>query len=406
MFFLFFLCSTILEINDLIKRSIDDISENIIDAEIPKETKLLNVDFSESRETLKTVKFLGTNVIRIKDVCFKNCTLLEKINLEVCKNLISIPLKCFEFCSSLKSINLPPCLKTISSYSFGYCSSLSFVNLTFDHKTMFIQSYAFIGCGFSEFVIPDTLSYLSELCLAACKSLREVKIRNNHNFYKRDGMIFSFEYCQLIFVPYTTLGEVFEIPSYVQVIGPGLFHSSDVKEFIFPKTLNSIEFMAFVYCNSLKKINISDTEVVWLGHDAFANCDALETVVLPEQYCYTNRNMLKNCKSLKYVQFPRHNMRISVDTFDDTPGLVQVNCTQRLMLQMIDLGFDRKIFNPFKELLVRINSMNKTKDYDLMYTYHMLKLNDFEDKSREIIDLLFDTRKKNTEKRAKMMREH
>ena len=134
---------------------------------------------------LKDVKF-NSNVMRIGQRCFYNCTALETVNFEDCTSMTHIGSYAFGMCTSLKSALLPDSLCVLGSYAFAGCSSLSEVHLSENLGGIYsgaeshqLQTYAFAACtSLTEIELPRNLSRLNAYVFAE-SGLRSVTIPGN-----------------------------------------------------------------------------------------------------------------------------------------------------------------------------------------------------------------------------------
>ena len=365
MFLLFFLCVTLLEVSDPIYKTITFAPSNLIDVQIPEITKSLNIDFLESAVTLKSVEFLGTNIIRIKDACFQCCEKLEKINLENCKKLRVIPMKCFEFCISLKSVSFPVSLKTISHSAFSNCISLESINMSFEHEIEYIQPYAFFNCSLTEFIIPNKILDLSHMSLSGNTKMTEFKIDKSTRYVIVDQFLYDItdESTMLAFYPMGLPNKTVVIPNFTRSIRGGAFYGAIyAEEFIFNESqLNSIEQFGFTCCTSLKVINFSQNSISFLGYSVFSNCTSLETVIFSIARCYIPGHSFAFNPSLKTVVLPRLIMALHDDAFYQSNNLEKIVCTYRIKNHLVKIGFDENLFELYTDLHVNIFSLNSTR---------------------------------------------
>ena len=85
--------------------------------------------------------------------------------------------------------------------------------------------------------------------------------------------------------------------------------------------------MAFAYCNTLESIEMPDT-VTELGEQTFMGCSALESITMPENMTELPAYMFQNCSSLQSFSIP--------DTLTDLGYLAFVGCSSLKELEVSD----------------------------------------------------------------------
>lgn len=94
------------------------------------------------------------------------------------------------------------------------------------------------------------------------------------------------------------------IDSYtVTGIGDYAFFKTDVSEVSFPKTITEIGEAAFYGCSKLKTVSFSEnnTPLVTINRYSFANCENLESVVIPIPTTVIGNYAFTNCSNLSDV---------------------------------------------------------------------------------------------------------
>ena len=84
--------------------------------------------------------------------------------------------RAFQDCSSLKSISLPAELKRIGESAFESCKSLT--RLDGATSIVSIGRYAFKKCGFTELILPQTVTKIEENAFRDCKDLKSITLSN------------------------------------------------------------------------------------------------------------------------------------------------------------------------------------------------------------------------------------
>ncbi len=177
----------------------------------------------------------------------------------------------FESCPYLASVKLPSTVEIIEDWAFSGCSRLD--RITIPDGVKEIGMNAFSMTALESVVIPKGVERLTTT-FYNCPNLSNVVL--NEGLITLNG---SFNGC-------TSLTKI-AIPSTVSNISTGAFQNCtnlrevDFARFALDKSDTSgtnIFFDAFKNCVSLKKINLPD--ITTLCRDAFAGCNALETVIM------------------------------------------------------------------------------------------------------------------------------
>lgn len=136
--------------------------------DIPSVDKAENVTWAKVRESVKTVKFVGSastsSVTSIGDFAFYYMPNLETVeipasvtsigksafafcsklgNIVIPQNVTNIGEHAFEGCSALKAISLPASVTSIGQNAFAYCSALTDVSIL---GNVALPAYAFRNC--------------------------------------------------------------------------------------------------------------------------------------------------------------------------------------------------------------------------------------------------------------------
>ena len=220
-----------------------------------------------------TAVSLPQGVIVIKDRAFDGCENLVSVMLP--STLRNIYSGAFWNCVALSSITLPDGLTKISLATFQNTPSLKSINLP--EGIITIEHDAFLSSGLESIKFPSTLTSVGHEAFSDCKSLTSIDFnRCSANFeYK------SFYAC-------SSLEELF-IPNTVK------FLNND----------GTWAWSNFGHCSSLRSVVFEAFEAGqqrWSTTTVFADCHALETVVLPSTSVMQN-SFFAHCDNLRSVTF-------------------------------------------------------------------------------------------------------
>ncbi|MBQ3489354.1 MAG: leucine-rich repeat domain-containing protein [Clostridia bacterium] len=140
------------------------------------------------------------------------------------------------------------------------------------------------------YVIPETISMISEGAFMGDTSLKEVVIGPNVKIIGSG----AFQYC-------TSLKKV-TLSEGLEIIGSHAFASCErLTEIVLPSTVDTINECAFSYCVSLKTISLE--HIRRIGEAAFINCTALENIQFSSKLEKIENWVFSECSALKNISF-------------------------------------------------------------------------------------------------------
>ncbi len=169
--------------------------------------------------------------------------------------------------SKISLVQVSGDVTSVCNYAFQDCSDLYSVYLCDTVKS--IGKYAFKGCGFSWFSIPESVETLGEYCFGSCTNLAEIEIP----------------------------GGITAIPNYA------FWYCSRLSDVTLTPGITSIGSSAFGYCSKLATISPLYS-VTSIGEGAFANCAALTDIRLWGDLWYIGANAFTGCSSLTEIELP------------------------------------------------------------------------------------------------------
>ncbi len=224
----------------------DDLKNGIL--EIPLGVKKIGDAACFGLEELNYVDFPRPNTVtKIGKGSFASCPNLHFINIP--EGMQSIAGDAFAQCINLKQAYLPTSLEVIDFNAFTRCYSLESINL---QNVTFIGKDAFKDCVSLKKVYCEKITMVQEGCFENCVNLEEVDL-TSRVLYIRDK---AFSNCM-------SLKKVFFAPI------------KSVKNYT--RGLQSIGAFAFANCQALEEIEIPET-VLNLGFKAFDGCKKLKKV--------------------------------------------------------------------------------------------------------------------------------
>ena len=312
--------------------------------EIPKSLKSGGLVFNNNIDyiygafsdlkTLKEVTFeKGTT--RIADCLFEGCTGLEQIIIP--DTVTSIGDSAFADCVNLKKVIIPDSVTEIGKNTFHGCTALTKVSIP-DSITK-IEYRVFSDCtSLTEMVIPESVTEIGSQAFYACTSLTEMVIPDSVT--KIESSAFSWctslekvqlskELTELQTLAFSDSGITeIVVPEGVVTIGSSVFADcAKLTSAALPKTLRSLGPNAFSGCRLLETVYIPDYTVTAIPAQAFYECNALKSIVIPKGVTLIDYSAFANATALSSVEIPQSVTRIADNAFSYPQKTVISGCS-------------------------------------------------------------------------------
>lgn len=142
------------------------------EVEIPDTVSAISMNLFSGCESLKRVKF-PAGISRLGLGTFRDCTSLTEMELP--ENLKGINAEMFQGCTSLKKITIPKDVFFLGANAFEKCTSLEIIELPEGLKK--IEIGVFQECiNLKELQIPDSVNEISNLAFKGCTGLKEISL--------------------------------------------------------------------------------------------------------------------------------------------------------------------------------------------------------------------------------------
>ena len=263
--------------------------------EIPQETEVFYQYCCNSSISLQSIAFsMNSSLFRIEEFCFANCFYLTSVVMP--ESLISIEDSAFRNCKQLKEVVLPPGLTTIQKYTFANCSSLTQIIIPVACND--IQRHSFDGCVSLQRVYIDGDPILHSSSFANCFNLQCVIWEKGNNDKLKDSGIDAdlLGACkdQIEEEEYKETNRQIRLREAVVNVEKDVkyiynFTFADSFDFLVNLSfeegslLKEIKSNSFIIFSELVNVDLSNClKLKSIGNYAFAFCESLKQVILPE----------------------------------------------------------------------------------------------------------------------------
>ncbi len=261
-----------------------------------------------------------------------------------------------EYASMIRKVVIGEGCSLLGSNAFRFCSNLTEVVLPESLRE--IELHTFTECPRLERIyIPAGVVDLDPNAFEFCDNLNYIEVDPENTLYASDsrGVVFNKEMTMLLIAPkglkgsytvpetVTAIGGLIEyhhkphfevkhaylgfkgcgqltdivLPQGLESIGNSAFlNCTGLKSVKLPDDLKEIGLSAFFHCSRLKEIHISG--VRYLPGNAFAECGALERVVLGDGVEEIGDHAFQKCRVLREVVFPDSLKSIGTQAFEST----------------------------------------------------------------------------------------
>ncbi len=225
----------------------------------------------------------------------------------------------------VETIHLPDSVREIGKYAFQRRSKLRRINIPNGVKE--IRDGTFYNCEALESLsIPASVEkidlrafpkYQSGKYTKKC-ALKTIEVAADNMFYcSINGMLFTKDKSQILFIPSVIQKTDFIIPEGVKVLNDYLFDENNtMTELVLPESVEKIGESSFRYCTNLRKIVLPEGLEV-IGEFAFCGCSKLETVIWPKKLI-SIEDMAFNETGLTSVNLPETIKHIGTRAFAKT----------------------------------------------------------------------------------------
>lgn len=259
------------------------------------------------------------NLASIGEWALADCKSLTTIYIP--KDVTSIGLSTFSGCSSLESVSMPEGLTSIDKYAFKDCSSLT--GITIPEGVASIGDEAFKNCSLlSSITIPISVTSFGYSVFEGCSSLESIEVMQGNPIYHSSGnCLIKTESKALISGCNTSVipsdGSVTSIEKYA------FANCDSIASVSIPNSVTSIGYGAFQNCTSLSSISIPEGVSSILDY-TFYNCNSLEQITIPDSVTSIGTVAFNGCSSLKSISIPGGVTSIGTGAFYNCSSLESI----------------------------------------------------------------------------------
>ena len=254
--------------------------------------------------------------------------------------------RAFFYCDSLSEIVIPSSVTSIGDHAFSRCFSLKYISIPKSviglNGNPFAEWYGKLECLSPNFVYEDDILFNKD------KS-RIISFRNqNIKSYVIPSSVTSID--DSAFSCCRSLSEIV-IPSSVTSIDDSAFSCCrSLSEIVIPSSVTSIGDWAFSCCRSLSEIVIPSS-VTSIGEGAFSSCDSLSEIVIPSSVTSIGDSAFSGCDSLKYISIPKSVICLNGNPFAKWKG--KLECLSPNFVYEDDV-----LFNKDKSRIISFRNQN------------------------------------------------
>ena len=242
--------------------------------------------------------FIPDGVENIAEHALGWCLDIKQITIP--NSVKRIGVEAFYECKSLTSLVIPGNVKVIEEGAFTYCEGLS--EVTIQNGVEELGNYAFAYCPkIISVSIPKSLKKIGTGVWLGCFGVTSIEVDKGNPVYD------SRENCNAI------------IETASNILVRGCQNS-------IPANITSLDDYAFAGCNAITTIDIPEGIHI-IGESAFYRCENLRTVSLPRSLEYLRQESFGSCLSLESITIPENVIHIGSGSLIGCPSLTSITIT-------------------------------------------------------------------------------
>ena len=265
--------------------------------EIPAGTDKIN-SYAFATLGIESVK-IPASVGSIGAGAFADCQALASVEFAENSTLNTIGKESFVNCAKLAALSIPASVEAIDESAFANCTSIT--ELKFGASLKTIGPKAFYGCvNVTVLTFGDKLNTIGEQAFFGCAKVKEVKLPDSVNTIGL-GAFEGFDSLVKITVPF--VGNAYgsdENTNFGYIFGAAavVIKDKDGNDIVIPAHDSNRTYVP----TPLKEVIITRAEVIDAA--AFAGCEGIMSVTIPETVKKMGDGAFEGCTSLFAVYFP------------------------------------------------------------------------------------------------------
>ena len=249
---------------------------NLTSVEIPTFVSEIGKSTFEGCSKISSLT-LGAGIVTIGERAFYGLSLLEEVTFP--DAIESIGGYAFYNCTSLTELEFPASLITIGEYAFANCYNVE--TITGGANITTLGDYAFANFAkVTDFTIPDALTSLGIGVFSGWNSLKNLTAGGNLDYAYKDGVLYNSSYTKIVFVSGALQGE-FVIPDTITELSEALFANARITSVVIPDSITVIPARAFQGCTELVSVKMP-AALETIGMMAFEGCTSLKEITIPK----------------------------------------------------------------------------------------------------------------------------
>ena len=326
-----------------LENDVIDIEKDVKNANIKEEVTVIGDYAFANAHNITTVKIPDT-VKYIRDSAFSSCRKLSSIIIP--NSVIELGEYSFYDCQSLKNIILGNGIKTINHSAFSNCGNLEEITIPGQPST--ISYGVFSSCNKLKFIrLPDC--YKDELKNSPWSENAPWSAQNAAVIWKETLLVpkkdpkYVYDYDEKsgegTITKYIGTDEEANIEIDFKAVGTpvtklgnyAFANCNSIKNVIVPNTVTEFEDNVFFNSSSLESVTLSKN-IKSLGDNCFKSCVKLRSVKLPDKLQSIGNYSFMDCKLLERVDLPDDITNIGKSSFKNCNALQSVKLPKKLTL--------------------------------------------------------------------------
>jgi len=263
------------------------------------------------------------NSVTIGESAFARCPNLTSVTIP--SSVTSIGKYAFWDCTNLTSVSIPNSVTSIDKYAFAGCTNLT--SVTIPNSVTSIGDRAFSGCSnLTSITIPRSVTSIDDFAFPnSATSLTAINVdKANPKYCDINGVLFDKDKTQLIHYPCSKPEKEYIIPKSVQSIGEYAFYGcTNLTSVTIPSSVTSIGDCAFRDCSNLTSVTIPRS-VTSISERTFDGCTNLTSVTIPNSVTSIGDFAFYGCSNLTSITIPGSVISIGEFAFMDCFNLTSI----------------------------------------------------------------------------------